>query len=271
MHTHLADRPVRTLARMWVALAAFLFLAGAAPGADPPTLDEILNHAARHADLFVQQFSDVKCTERVQQAKLGRNGKEEFKAESVFDFLLILQAQGGEILLEESRLATVEGRPRNVPLMVTNGFSTLLLVFHPVYQSTFEFARLEDDRPEDASQVRIRFRHIRGTRSPAVLLLRGREFPLDLEGVAWLDAQTGAVTKMDVTLAAAMDDIGLRSFRGEVDYSPVSFSTAARTFWLPATATIDVETPRQHWRNVHRFTDYKLFSVSATMKVGEKP
>jgi hypothetical protein len=31
---------------------------------------------------------------------------------------------------------------------------------------------------------------------------------------------------------------------------------------MPVSATIDVETPRQHWRNVHRFTQYKRFSAT---------
>jgi len=35
------------------------------------------------------------------------------------------------------------------------------------------------------------------------------------------------------------------------------------------TATIEVETTRQHWRNTHRFSDYKRFSVSTQESVNE--
>jgi hypothetical protein len=35
-------------------------------------------------------------------------------------------------------------------------------------------------------------------------------------------------------------------------------------------ATIDVETPKQHWRNIHRFTEYKRFSVSTAAAVSNK-
>ena len=40
------------------------------------------------------------------------------------------------------------------------------------------------------------------------------------------------------------------------------------------TADIDsalVETTRQHWRNLHRFTDYKRFSTDAHEEVAKKP
>jgi hypothetical protein len=72
-------------------------------------------------------------------------------------------------------------------------------------------------------------------------------------------------------LGASMEDVGLKTFRSDVEYSRVAFQAEQRPFWLPRTAVIDVETTRQHWRNSHRFTDYKLFSVSATSKIGETP
>ena len=48
------------------------------------------------------------------------------------------------------------------------------------------------------------------TRSTAVLLLRGREYPLDLEGLAWFDPQSGALTKISAGLETSMEDVGLR-------------------------------------------------------------
>jgi hypothetical protein len=48
------------------------------------------------------------------------------------------------------------------------------------------------------------------TRSTAVLLLRGREYPLDLEGLAWFDPQSGAIAKISAGLETSMEDVGLR-------------------------------------------------------------
>ncbi len=235
-------------------------------------LDDLLARAAHHAEIFLAQFSDVKCNERVQQVKFGKGEKIETTEEALFDYLLMLDASGGDIRLEESRLATAEkSSGRKASLLVTNGFSTLLLIFHPAYQPSFVFDALEEDRLDGAPLLRVHFRHLPGTRSPAVLLVRGREFPLDLEGTAWLDARSGAVVRMKVGLASSLEDIGLRAFRSEVDYAPVNFTSEKNAYWLPRSAVIEVETPRQHWRNTHRFTDYKLFSVSATSSIGQTP
>jgi hypothetical protein len=254
------------------AVVLTFFMPRGAARAETPDLQNLLGLAAKQAEIFVGQFSDVKCTERVQQVKYGKGERIESNEEITYDYLLMLQTAGGDIRLEESRLAAAErSQGRKASLLVTNGFSTLLLIFHPVYQSSFVFDWVGEEQLAGATRIRIHFRHVAGTRSPTVLLLRGREYPLLLEGTAWLDPQTGAVARMVAGLATSMEDIGLKALRSDVEYFRVAFQADRRPFWLPRTAVIDLETMRQHWRNSHRFTDYKLFSVSATANVGETP
>ena len=70
--------------------------------------------------------------------------------------------------------------------VVTNGFSTVLLVFHPYYRSSFEFETGPDELVDGKPAVPVHFAHIPGRRTPAALALRGREYPLELRGTAWL-------------------------------------------------------------------------------------
>ncbi|HWQ03044.1 MAG TPA: hypothetical protein VNL38_01060 [Candidatus Nitrosotenuis sp.] len=265
---------IRKLRFLWACLAVTLLLIR--PGYSAPdekaNLADLLARAAQNAKLFVEHFSSVKCTERVQQTKLGAKERIEAQEDSTFDYLLLLDVTGGDIRLEESRLLLQEKSPaRKSSLLVTNGFSTLLLIFHPVYQPSFEFALEAAEAPAAESRVRVHFRHLPGTRSPAVLFLRGREFPLSLEGTAWLDPQTGDVTRIEAGLAGSMEDIGLVKFQSDVAYARIHFQSEPRPYWLPSSAVIEVHTPRQRWRNSHQFTDYKLFSVSATSSVGQTP
>jgi len=60
-----------------------------------------------------------------------------------------------------------------------------------------------------------------------------------------------------------MQDLNLKVFNSEVHYAAIPFASAPKPYWLPVTATIDVETARQHWRNIHQFTNYKKFSVES--------
>jgi hypothetical protein len=108
----------------------------------------------------------------------------------------------------------------------------------------------------------VHFAHILGARTPAALAMRGREFPLELEGTAWLDAASGQVVRMDADLEHEMTDVGLKALKIQVDYMPSP--KASDNFMVPAKAIVDLETPKQHWKNTHTFHNYKLFSIEAT-------
>jgi hypothetical protein len=241
--------------------------------AETTSLQEMIGRANDQVAKFVEQFSDVKCTEHVIQEKFKSDGKVELKEESTYDYLVILTNAGGEISLDESRLAVHEAKKdqkKGVSMLVSNGFATLFLVFHPYYSSGFEFTDLGEEALDGHKFHRVQFKHIAGMRSPAALALRGREYPLDLAGVAWIDPATGVIGKIDAGLATSMEDIGLKSMRSEVQFQPVPFKNAKDVYWFPAQASVEVETPRQHWRNTHNFTDYKQFSVSTEEKVASK-
>jgi hypothetical protein len=241
--------------------------------AENTPLQELIGRANDQVAKFVEQFSDVKCTEHVTQEKFKADGKVELKEQSTYDYLVILTNAGGEISLDESRLAVHEQKKeekKRISMLVSNGFATLFLVFHPYYSSGFEFTDLGSDTIDGHKFTKVQFKHIAGMRSPAALALRGREYPLDLAGVAWIDPETGVIGKIDAGLVNSMEDIGLKTMRSEVKFQPVPFKGAKDVYWFPAQASVEVETPRQHWRNTHNFTDYKQFSVSTEEKVASK-
>jgi len=256
-----------------VLAALVLCLASSEPAAaQRENLDDLLARASQQVTTFLDQFSDVKCTEYVTQLKLGKDDKVEAKQESTFDYLVILTNAGGQFNFSESRLAEHSGKHvKNLPLLVTNGFATLFLVFHPYYEGSFQFSQQEDDFIAGKRYVRVRFEHIKGTRSPTALVLRGREYPLELAGTAWIDPATGIVARIVAGLDSGLDDVGLRLLRSEVEYAPVPLREVKQTYWFPSVATIEVETPKQHWRNTHRFTDYKQFSVSTEEVIAKQP
>jgi hypothetical protein len=113
-------------------------------------------------------------------------------------------------------------------MLVTNGFSTALLVFHPYYRDSFHSSRRRRDRRRQAGHS-IHFSHIKGRRTPAALALRGREYPLELQGTAWIDKQSGEVVKMDASLMNDMSDIGLRSLGIHVEYKTANLGKNRQT------------------------------------------
>lgn len=271
----MATRRAQTIpcgaARLLAALALPVLVAQAA-APDPPAPTALIEQTTGKVESFLSQISDVECTELVSQTKFQPNGKVEATANSSFDYVILAESNGGELTWSESRLPRKQAPSRrNLPLMVTNGFSTFLLIFHPEYRAGFEFTSLGDETVDGRTYIRVGFRHIPGLRSTAALLARGREIPLDLQGAAWIEKKTGNIWKIDAGLEAPMEDIGLRAMNAEVVYGPAKFQGTSNTYWLPQTATVEVESPRQHWRNVHRFTAYRRFSTEVQEKVAGQP
>jgi len=250
------------------ALMLLLLAVTPAGSATTPSIQDLLSRTAKSVQRFWDQFSSVNCTETVVQEKLGNEGKVQYEHDSTYDYLILMNLQGDDISVEESRLLKKEGgKSGNLPLLLTSGFSTLELIFHPYYQGSFEYERLEDEVVDGHRLMRIRYRHVPGLRSTSVVRLRGQDYPLDLTGTAWIDPDNGAITKITAGLMSPMPDLNLRSLSAEVKYAPQEFPTASAPEWLPSEASVEVETARQHWRNIHKFTNYRRFSVKTETSV----
>jgi hypothetical protein len=219
--------------------------------------------AQRGVTSYLSQLANLHCSESVVQEKLAMNGSVQASEHSKYDYLTMIDGDSDALQLNESRLEETGARHKALPMLVTNGFSTLLLIFHPYYAGSFEFT-VAGETTEGARQlVEMHFTHIVGRRSPVALALRGREFPLGLEGTALVDKATGDVVRIHAALEKDMSDIGLRTFQVDVDYSPVNLGAPVGRLMLPDSAVVEVVTPRQRWKNTHLFRDYKLFATEA--------
>ena len=218
---------------------------------------------------YLERLADVHCTETVIREKLAEDGHVEASAREQFDYLIMMSGNEDDFQLTESRIESAGFRHKllSFPMLISNGMSTMLVVFHPYYRDSFEF----ETRPEvliaGRATIPIAFTEIPGRRSPAALALRGREYPLYLQGTAWLDKDSGSVVKMDASLLHEMSDVGLRSLSIHVEYKAAQLGTETPQLMMPALAVVDVTTPLQHWRNTHFFGNYQSFST----KVEQEP
>jgi hypothetical protein len=254
------------------AMAGLCFASDTPAPPEAHTLISILQRTGDQTSAFLDEFSNVKCIEHVRQEKLGKDDKIELKEESSYDYLVILTNAGGELNLSESRLPLHEAKRdrKNTSMLLSNGFATLFLVFHPYYAQAFKFSLAGEELMGGRLLEKVTFRHIPGMKSPAALALRGREYPLELSGAAWIDPDTGAIAKIVADIQDTLQDVGLKSLRSQIEFAPLPFPDSKPVYWFPTQATVEVETPRQHWRNLHRFSEYKKFSVGTEEKVTSK-
>ena len=244
---------------MSFALAASALLAAGQRSSAPDPLGLAQKQIAR----YLAKLADLHCSEIVTQQKLNAKGHVDETERSQFDYLIMMNGTSDEFQLNESRIEPTDAKHKSIsaPMLTTNGISTVLLVFHPYYSDAFSFVTGPEEMVENKATIPIHFAHIAGRRTPAALALRGREFPLEFQGTAWLDKASGEVIQVDASLMHDMSDVGLRSMEIHVEYKPESLGK--ETWTLPAKAVIDVTTPRQHWRNTHIFESYKSFSTDA--------
>jgi hypothetical protein len=250
-------------------LLSFLAILSASAADLPPANAELLRRTAVSVAGFWDELQAVNCVETVDQQKLNLSGKQMFRQQTDFDYIAILQLTGNDLIVDESR--TLVRAPKNenkLPMLITNGFSTFELIFHPFYQGAYEFSAPQTVQVDGKELSEIKFQHVRGARSPSVLRLRQREYPVEWQGSAWIDPASGAVVRVSASLMETMEDVGLKSLTADVRYARFEFKGEQASSWLPATAAIEVETPHQRWRNMHTFSNYKHFSVDVKTEVG---
>src|SRR5260370_25740804 len=206
---------------MAVLLGACVFCPAASAGAD--SLQDWLEPASSNASAFLETISDVNCIEHLTQERIADSGKTVEKRESAFDYLVLLNHTGGELNLVESRVAADSNKESDkAPLLVSNGFSMLLLVFHPYYSGGFQFSLANGDLDSGGALAKVNFQHIAGARSPAPLALRGREYPLQTSGTSWIDPRSEIIEKIAARIGTKREYTVSRTVHCRITYAPYS-------------------------------------------------
>ena len=231
-----------------------------------------LVQARRNVESFFEQSTNVVCTESITQIVLGKNNKPIYREESANYYQLRAHTENGSLKLDESRDPRKSGfhDPWRT-LMVTNGFASMLLIVHPTYETSYTFEPAGDEMIDGVNLAKFHYQSVPGGTSPAALRLRGKSYPIPLSGILWIDPASGTIAKLTAAVDSSLQDLGLEGMRSEIHYAAVQFHNPEETYWMPVSAVIDVETPRQHWRNVHRFTEYKRFLATMQIELGRKP
>jgi hypothetical protein len=249
-------------------IVRILFCALLAPAGKGAELD-ILQRGAEAALREVAALSALACTEQVVESKFDQKRKLEEQRRQAFDYFVMVETDDGDVSVTESRIEQgVRNRKERMPLLISTGFATMMLILHPYYRDSFHFTDLGVEQDSGRSWRRVGFEFISGKKSPGVLRVGTREYPLSWTGELLIDEPGGHVGMVRAHLGAPLEDIGLSSLAAEVRYGPANLEPAASE-WLPLSATVDLTTRRQHWRNTHTFSNYKRFEVTAVEKKGQ--
>jgi len=242
-------------------------LKGISPATGQDELLPILKRLGDNAESFVRNIPNTASREEIEQQTL--DSESDFVTQE-FRYLVLaepgaLAAQLNEFR-QDSKGHTVEeqGTMRGSPI-VTRGFVSLPLVFHPQHQGGSGFRLVGRQAIAQHEAYVIAFAQHSVTPLSIRMNTTGSWATFLIQGVAWVDTGTCQILRMKTWLLPGQTKIA--DVTTTVDFGEVHFKQNSLAFWLPRDVVVGVVWKGKLYTNHHHYSGYRFFSVEA----GEKP
>lgn len=230
-------------------------------------LPMVLEHVGQTCTRNLDDFLNVTCDEEL----VSRGSTSYSTVRRDFHYIILRRPRGDVRAFEEYRTDLKGGVPNSAAYwnfsMVTRGFASSWVFFSPGDQHDSRF------RYFGTQTIRNRECHVVGfaqdperTCNLGEFQLPGMTSTLVFQGMAWIDAQTSQILRVTIWLLAPRNDIGLSSQTSTVEFYPVRPSGTERVLWLPRDVRVDVLYRGIKIRNIHQYSNYRLFRVESTIK-----
>ena len=246
-------------------------LKGLEPAADQAPLASILSGVGKSVAEFFKDFPNTVSLEEIHQEKLGRKQKGGETLERKFRYLCATPAKawgpGFDEFREELPGAQTSAQALEAGFMLTSGFASASLVFHPLYQAQADFRYLGRQKIDGRNTNVIAFAQEPGkARLHGAFKFRDLALPTFTQGLAWIDSATYEIVRLRTDLLAPLAEVKLERQTTEIAFAKVEFKSIGREFELPQQVTVNVDWNGKHLQNEHRYSDFRLFNVEAVEK-----
>jgi hypothetical protein len=266
--TRAYPRDQRTTKDAWFPLDIDQVIPPVAPEPACP-LTEVLSQAGKRIDELVDNVEKFTATEVVEHQGVNRSGQLRRPEIRKFSYLVsIAQTPKGEMNVEEYRNGGWN-QDQFPDQIATVGTPSLVLIFHPQYAKNFWMTCEGLGQWHEQPAWQVRFEERTDRHNPiSDLVLDGRAFGVRLRGRAWILADSYQVARLESDLADQIPKIRLRLQHEDIEYRPVHFEQGECDIWLPSTTEIYMDFRGHRFYRRHRFTDFRLFSVTFHLTVG---
>jgi tetratricopeptide (TPR) repeat protein len=247
-------------------------LNGLEPATDQGQLDSILSAVGKTVAEFFRNFPNTSSLEQIHQEKLRRKQKVGATLDQKFRYLCFTPTEDWGPGFDEYRVDSlgIQALPQGLQdgFMLTSGFASASLLFHPKYQSQATFRYLGRQKVNGRDAYVIAF-----AQQPAKARLSGAfkygEISMTTlsQGLAWVDSESYEITRLRTDLLRPLPEVNLERETTEIAFGEVHFKGIAEGFWLPQQVTVTVDWNGKHLHNEHRYSEFKLFNVKATQKI----
>ncbi|HME00581.1 MAG TPA: hypothetical protein VKM93_25020 [Terriglobia bacterium] len=250
-------------------IQTFPALKGLEPAADQSPLAPILDETGKRVADSFRDFPNTVSVEQVHQEKLQRRGRIEGSQDQEFRYLWLMEPDPSGPGITEYRsgktggVATLKGLDDGY--MLTSGFTSAALYFHPFYHGDAHFRYLGRQKSEGREYYVVAFAQYPGkARIAGGFRVNGETKPTYFQGLAWIDAGSYEIVRLRQDLLSPLPEVRLERQSTEIDFGAVRFKQIAAEFWLPQRVSVAVDWNGKRLRNEHRYSKFELFNVSAT-------
>jgi hypothetical protein len=233
-------------------------------------LSAILREVGERVAAFFDNFPNTTSTEEVDSELCSAvSDLCGVTFEGKFRYLLVARLVEGARVMNEYRTdakgSPIDyGRLKHVP-MLTYGFASAALQhFHPQNRMASRFRYFGRGMLKGQQTKVVGFAQVPEEYPPVTTFGHGtRTARLLVQGLAWIDAATHQILRIQTFLLAPRPDVGLEGQTTRIEYSAVQLPETFTPFWLPTKVIVDVWRFHRHFRNIHQYSDFKLFRVES--------
>jgi hypothetical protein len=277
---------------------------GLQPAESQQDLAKILQEAGERVAAFIDNFPNTTATESIQW-KVDTPG---FPASNAgqFRYLVVRNSAGGGETFGEYR-TDAQGKEIDYSTfkgasLLTSGFTLSVLFFDPHNQGECRYRYFGRENLGGREAEVVGFAQDPEKNLRIANFHDGpRTIPLLFQGLAWIDAHSHEILRIQTDLLAPPPGTKLLRETTQIDFAPVHLPETAATFVLPHAVVVDVwqtsdvwhqgagDSPSAHsrrgpvttedtsgaaqttlhCRNIHNYSDYKLFRVES--RIGPTP
>ncbi len=241
-------------------------LQGLEPAGNQDELAFILDKAGKMTEDLLGRMPNLISHEEITQEKLSDQGGVKGQLRQDFDYLILTHRQDGVVTPEEYRTGR-DGSPLATQGLeqgysVTRGFASAWLHFHPWNRSGARFRYLGQQTDGGLRCYVVAFAQRPGWATSTGRVVFKEGFIVILyQGIAWIDEASFRIVRLRVDLLAPRLDIGLEKQTTELRYGETRLPQAVSPLWLPQEVVVTTGANNQVFRNVHRYSGYRLFKV----------
>lgn len=229
-------------------------------------VDQVLQMSGLRVKQLVDNISKFSATEDLLHEQLDQYGNPLTRETRKFDYVAwVAESPTGYFSFDENRNVRygIADLPDHI---VTAGFVSLALIFHPDIQPDYQMTCEGLGQWQGQATWLVYFQQRDKTPARIEDYKVGNEsYPIKLKGRAWITADNFQIVRIESELMNSVPQLAVQ--HQIVDYGPVHFQRKNVDLWLPKSVDIYLELNKHRYYRRHSFDHYMLFSVNSEDKL----